>query len=319
MRKNLHLILALMMLLVASCTHKELCVSHPHTLIADVTFDWSNAPDASPESMSLYLFPVGQEKSLRYEFGSLEGGKIKINPGEYKAIFLNSDTRNIILENKDSFEEFLIKSEDATLHANPAYLSASSSNPPRARGTQDERVAASPECIWAGSAGTFVFDENNNTLHLEPMPAFISFNVDINNIENAEYAYAITGALSTLADGFLPGSGVLSDDLATVPFALNVKTKSQSAQGSFRSFGHCPRENMTHYLTIYTTLIDGTNTSFTYDVTDQIHNADNANNITITLNTLPLPEPEFPEGGEGGGGFVPSIKDWNTVEINISM
>ncbi len=55
-------------LLSGSCAHKELCYDHTHTVDVEVVFDWKNAPDAAPETMSLYLFPKAGGSPLRYEF-----------------------------------------------------------------------------------------------------------------------------------------------------------------------------------------------------------------------------------------------------------
>lgn len=41
-------------LAVASCEHKDLCYDHSHTIDVEVVFDWRNASEAAPESMSLY-------------------------------------------------------------------------------------------------------------------------------------------------------------------------------------------------------------------------------------------------------------------------
>lgn len=39
-------------LAVASCEHKDLCYDHSHTIDVEVVFDWRNASEAAPESMS---------------------------------------------------------------------------------------------------------------------------------------------------------------------------------------------------------------------------------------------------------------------------
>lgn len=49
-------------LMLAACQHKELCYDHSHVVSLNVVFDWSEAPDATPASMSLYLFPKGRAR-----------------------------------------------------------------------------------------------------------------------------------------------------------------------------------------------------------------------------------------------------------------
>ena len=65
-------------LAVASCEHKDLCYDHSHTIDVEVVFDWRNASEAAPESMSLYLFPTNGGEALRYEVHRLRG---RYDPG----------------------------------------------------------------------------------------------------------------------------------------------------------------------------------------------------------------------------------------------
>ena len=87
-------------LAVASCEHKDLCYDHSHTIDVEVVFDWRNASEAAPESMSLYLFP-GDGEALRYDFTGRDGGTIRVPIGKYEALCLNSDTENIVYRNTE--------------------------------------------------------------------------------------------------------------------------------------------------------------------------------------------------------------------------
>ena len=106
MKRLTFILAALLCLFATSCTHKKLCYDHTHTRDINVVFDWNKAPDANPRSMSLYLFPEDGGKPLRYEFTNKNGGKIRVVAGNYKALFLNSDTRNITIQNEDEFDRF---------------------------------------------------------------------------------------------------------------------------------------------------------------------------------------------------------------------
>ena len=86
-------------LAVASCEHKDLCYDHSHTIDVEVVFDWRNASEAAPESMSLYLFPTNGGEALRYEFTDCGGGTIRVPVGNYGALCLNSDTENVTYRN----------------------------------------------------------------------------------------------------------------------------------------------------------------------------------------------------------------------------
>lgn len=49
-------------------------------------------------------------------------------------------------------------------------------------------------------------------------------------------------------------------------------------------------------------------------MTDQIHNAPDPRNVHIVLDGLPLPKPIV-----NGGGFKPTVKEWQTVDVDIKM
>ena len=95
MKKIFHTVtMAALLVAATSCEHKELCLDHAHAVEVEVVFDWRNAPDAAPASMSLYLFP-GDGEALRYDFTGRDGGTIRVPIGKYEALCLNSDTENI--------------------------------------------------------------------------------------------------------------------------------------------------------------------------------------------------------------------------------
>lgn len=67
-------------------------------------------------------------------------------------------------------------------------------------------------------------------------------------------------------------------------------------------------------MTIYAVLADESKWYYTYDVTDQIHSAPDQRNVHIVLDGLPLPKPIV-----NGGGFQPSVDEWQSVDVDIEM
>lgn len=84
LRKVIAGCLAVMLLpLFTACEHKDLCYDHPHSASVEVVFDWTEAPDAHPATMSLYLYPEDGSEPMRYEFTKREGGTIVVPEGMY--------------------------------------------------------------------------------------------------------------------------------------------------------------------------------------------------------------------------------------------
>lgn len=121
------------------------------------------------------------------------------------------------------------------------------------------------------------------------------------------------GSLTNMSDGFMLGTNLPTEELATLPFDMTSDSRS-TVNADFYTFGYPATSTNTQYLTVYAILNDGKKYSFTYDVTEKIHNSPDPANVHILLDGLPLPKPI-----DNGGGFNPDVDEWSTVEIDISM
>ncbi len=307
--------LILTVLLVASsCRYKELCYDHSHTVNVRVIFNWKKAPDANPESMSLFLFPKNGEEYIRYEFTDRKGGTIRVPVGEYDAMCLNSDTENITYRSMESIESFTVSTRSANDEAGPLGLKASSM--PKAPGTEQENLVLSPDYLWSGGLKdlSLRFTDEVQTIEMFPEQSFCRYSVEIRNATNLKYAIALSGSLSSVSGGWIPGQFRLSDELVTLPFNVRPDKDNDCVNGSFLTFGHCPDNRERHNLVIYAILSDHSKWYCTYDVTEQIHSAPDQRDVKIVLDGLTLPKPIV-----NGGGFQPSVNDWQHVRVEIKM
>lgn len=304
-------------LAVASCEHKDLCYDHSHTVDAAVAFDWRNAPDASPESMSLYLFPTGGGKALRYEFTDCRGGTIRVPVGSYEALCLNSDTENIDYRNTGQRTSFEVTTRTTPLLGSLSGLGVRSESAPRPEGTESERVVLSPDMLWSDRAEKVVLAQSSapQTITLYPQQSVSSYTVEIRNAENLKYVSGLSGSLSSMAESLYPGVGcdATCETGATIPFETVMTADKTAVTGSLLAFG-CPSTRKSHTLTVYAVLSDESKWYYTYDVTDQIHSAPDQRNVHIVLDGLPLPKPIV-----NGGGFQPDVDEWQSEEIEIPM
>lgn len=307
-----------------SCEHKELCYDHPHAGDVQVVFDWRHVPDADPKSMALFLYPIDGGEALRYDFTDRNGGTIRISDGTYHAVCLNSDTENISHRNTEQRETFYVTTHTTSLMSSSiASLGVRSDGVPRAEGTEDERVVLSADMLWTDHAEDIVLAQavGMQTITLYPQVSVSSYTVEIRNAENLKYVYGVSGSLSGLAGGLLPGSGndVLTEEIVTIPFDAAIVEDDTGEKsiitGGIRAFGHHDRsKGNKHELTIYVVLADGSKWYYTCDVAEQIHSAPDPRNVHILLDGLPLPKPIV-----NGGGFRPEVDPWNPIDIPIAM
>lgn len=311
MKTMIRLTILLVLLATASCTHKELCYDHPHTIEVEVVFDWSLAPDASPDAMALYVFPENGDLSYYHNFIGCKGGKIRLMQGRYSAVCLNIDTENVHCVDTDGLHTFMITSKDHTGISNISSNGSIQKN----EGSGGERHMREPEKLWSHRTHDIEITKNGDRIVLYPEKIYSEVFIEILNAENLMYASGISATLSGLSEGHLGGLGQLSKGCATIPFGMHTSPDKTSLSAEIVIFGHCPEDQQKHHLTVYTTLADGTSWSYMFDVTEQMHDQKDPDNIHIILENLPIPRPE----SGGGGGLVPSIDDWLNKDIPIIM
>lgn len=326
MKKMLYITALTSLFVATSCEQKELCMDHSHIVSVQLDFDWAKAPDASPATMSLYLFPREGGKPLRYDVVGREGGTIRVPAGEYDAICLNSDTENILYRNTERQETFEVYT--ATTEAYP------DNNLLKMRSGDDERVALAPDRLWCDHAESLdlTSDVVAPAITLHPKEANYTFSVEIKDVENLNTARGLSATLSGMAAGYLPGKDEVTVERVTMPFEITVSDE-HTLTGSLLTFWADPRSEgeegeggtapapqpETNILTIYADVNEDTPWQYTYDVSEQVAASQEQPEQPIVVEELPLPEP-VGGGGEGGGGFQLSVDDWGeTVEIVVPM
>lgn len=317
MRRLVCMLIIALLGIFASCTHKELCYDHSHVVNLSVKFDWSDAPDAYPESMSLYIFSEDGTKPQRYELLGREGGVIRLTRGVYHAVCLNSDTRNIECRNKEDISTFLVttRDEDGTSSTGSGFGLALSSMVLNGA-EMSERVAREPEKLWTGNGYNFVVEHDGDVMMLKPQQAVIDITISIYNAQNLRTVKTIVGTLSGLSEGMLAGTGERSDVCVTHPFEIRMSEDKSSLHANLRAFGDCLSGDKRHYIDLYVMIADGSQWKYRIDVTDEVHKATDKHHIDIVIDGLPVPEPA---PGVDDGGFKPTIDDWNNIEQELQM
>lgn len=301
--------------LMSSCHHKDLEFATPVARI-QVVFDWSKASDATAESMMLYMYDVADNSLTRYMFDNRYGGEIHAPFGTFSAVCLNGDNTDcMFVRNTEDIEGFeLYTAEVSTL----SEQSIDARSVPRAAGTESERIVATPQMAWGSRADniTLQYHEGTTTVTMYPEESVCHYTVtveDVDGLDNARGA-TIDATLSGMAEAFRQGQMQANDNSVTMPFALAASTTDNSLKASFLTFGECNTRSLSHILTVYVILDDGSKWYYTYDVTSQITNAPDPRHVDIVVRGLSLPKPI-----SGGNGFIPQVNDWQSINVNLDM
>lgn len=323
MRLSLLTIQIALLLLFSGCIHKGF--DYGRFGYVEVVFDWRLAPDANPESMTLYMFPENGGEPQRFDFSGRDGGIIQILPGVYDAICINSDKRDVLYENDDLFDAFEVTTPRISAVSLGKSFSCRASELP---GTEGSVIMMQPPMLWSSSETGFKvkvvsgytpmdgqgeITVDHQVLTMYPKPIVDIYEVTVKNVRNISFLKNLSGTISNMSDGYLAGPQIDTDTSVILDFGLNHDVKNANAQGRFLTFGHCPDERKKHRLILYAILTDGSKYYYEFDVSDQAHNPPDENGIYhIVVEFLDIQEPT-------GSGMAPDINEWKSVDIYVPL
>lgn len=315
-RAGLYISFVIVMLVAASCRHKDLYEETGHTTIIDVVFDWRNAPQGNPESMVLYLYNVEGGQPLRYVFTGREGGTIRLPFGKYNSVCINGDGNDWArLRNNDDIEAFEVYTDDAS------YLTGNMTDTravPYATGTESQRMVNNPGMFWTDRSDGFELKvtDRHKTLTLYPEEGVCHYTVDVVDVQNPQYINdaTIDATISGVAEGYYGSRKQPTEHQAIMPFVLTPGDDGTSLHGEFLTFGQCASSTHENIITLYLHLSDGSGRYYTYQATDQVDAADDPHHVHIVIRGFTLPKPIV-----SGGGLRPDVEDWVSERIPLPM
>lgn len=323
MKRVLWPILSLIGILLTGCDHKDLSLYAIPSVDVRVEYDWSKAPDATPESMTAVFFRNdGQEQEpVTVAFPGNKGGLLRLPPATYHAISHNGDIYSwALFRGKDQMYDYELYTQDVE------YLSVigvSVHQLPRSESSSDERIALSPQMIWNSPLRDVKIDskaQEDIKIVFTPEEAICYYDVTVINVKNFQYLNdsRIDATISGMAEGFKHGTHTPTSTPATMVFTLypvnRASTPDNTLKSSFYTFGEPDGESPVHTVSIYVLFEDGTAGSYHYDVTNQVRNAPDPKHVHILLDGLTLPKPIV-----NGGGFHPTVDEWETENVPIDM
>ena len=324
----------LFLILLSSCTHKELCTLHPHGTTVRLEFNWENAPEANPEGMCAFFYPISGGEPRRYDFKGMTGGKISIKVGQYMVMCYNNDTEGVLFRSKNDFCCHEAYTREGNIFES---IYGNGYAPPQKRDAETERVVICPDMMWGSTATEVEITEsgisytcsttkgetermanNEHVITLYPNELTCIYTYEIRNVTNLKHATQMCATISGMAGGINISTQDLHTESITLPLESSFDRVS-TISGRFITFGHHEDNDDPHRMELYVWMDDGQKLLFgtdsdRFNVTDQVHNAPNKRRVHIIIDGLDLPQPI-----ENGHGFKPTVDDWEVVEGDILM
>lgn len=304
-------------LLFTSCRHKDLYMEEDMSSQLQVVFDWRNAPDANPESMAMYLYEEDGHSPMRFIFSNKTGGLIKAPFGMHHAICMNADNTDWVrIRNQENIETYEIYTQDASEIGSRA---DDASTLPRPAGTENERIAATPQMLWGSRTNniSIIPHDGMQTITMYPVENVCHYIVDVYDVKNLQdiESSAVDATLSGMAEGYNHGQQSPTDNTVSFKVELQGNAAEDNLHGEFLTFGECPTTVAKHYLTLYMVLTDGSKWYHSFDVTDQVTQAADPTHVHIIVWGLDLPEP--PKAGNSD--MRTDVNEWQSVNVDLKM
>lgn len=306
-------VLLLYLFCLMSCSQRELCYDHSHVSPVVLEFDWSQAPDATPNTMVVWFFSASSKE--RYRFELTDGGtttrsqfdsRIKIRPGTYHVLCHNGTTDKNS-EEGGTFDDYrIVTYSDAVL--SPMNRGE---NAPLPDGADSQPVRASASTVYAHTLGELVTIEpaadKEQHIRFTPVEMTSVYDIVITGVKNLTADTEASAVITGLAEAWSPAYSRPAGAEVVIPFGLS-HCGSECLRGSLVTFGDNAPHDVRHYLRVYTSY----KYYYDFDVTEVIHQAGSSKHIEINLHGLKLPF--------SGEGMTPGISDWdNAEEVEIPM
>lgn len=308
------MLLLSVLLFTTGCSQRDLCYDHSHVSPVAIEFDWSMAPDATPNTMVVWFFSETSEECYRFE---LSGGgiasrsqfdcHIKVRPGTYFVLCHNGTTDNNSEEGHRFGEYHITTSDDAILSPMNRTDRA-----PMPDGADNQPVKMSASTLYAHALDKHVTIEpasvTETHIRFTPVEVTSVYDIIITGVENLSADTEASAILTGMAEAWNPAYSRPTGAEVAIPFGLS-HCGSDCLRGSLVTFGDNAPHNVRHSLRVYTSY----KYYYDFDVTDQIHNATDSKHVVINLHGLKLPATHQ-------GGMSPGVDGWDNAEnIDLSM
>ena len=291
---------------------------------------------ALPANMRVGMYNPDNHSLSYADFVGPEGGYISPEPGTYDILVYNFETESTILRGEDDF----LKAEAYTNEISP-YLKgqlkglleqrrklrqerlAASSVSETAATDDEERVVYEPDHLFVGRVKgqdipQLLLEEGDREIVIEVDATSIveTWKIEIKGVQGAEYISSISAVISGQAASTYLYSGEDSDESVSVYFTMQTNRARTSDEGmimgSFNTFGKKPGVESELSLDMSITDSGGNTYDLHYDLTSDFQ--DNPERVIVIEDDISIDPPS-----SGGGGFDPSVEDWDNVTSEIEL
>lgn len=336
-------LILIMLLTLASCDHKEVCLvddSSAGRYVTDIAItyepawelpyenhtDWKGQWDGLAMGFGYDALRPSLPEGIRMKAYNVNGNHIETNmpasgedtyitPGENVLLFYNNDTEFIVFNDMDSYS-------DASVTTRNRYRSSYTGNPcytPSRKnidGGNGEMTVSAPDVLFCNYIDSYVQTDESRCrqLGITMRPLVFTYVVRYYFAEGYEHVALARGALAGMAGAVSLHDGHTSDRAVTVLYDCTLEP--WGIQAVVRSFGIPDFPNPSYWpgrddfaLSLEVRLTNGKILNFYFNVTDQMSLQPRGG--VITVDGIRISDVE---SDPGNSGFDVSVDGWGEFE-----
>ena len=336
MSKIRYILLVVMLALAATACQRRPLVEEDLSVLLKLNIDY-NIPNyagaKNTQHMRTSFYDLRSEALRHFDITGMEGGIIHIPAGDYKMLIYNMGTESTQIRHNDNYstaEAYTNEISRALLGQLKQYLSTRkellnlkdiASAPEHTSEIEDEetrldeRIVYTPNHLFVArneQVDIPIRIEGEEPVVIEATARSVveSWYLEVRTVSGIENIGNVTALITGMVGSNIIASDTRTEEAVTIYEEMNADAQSQHLTTIFNTFGKQVSER--NILSVVITDIAGGQYQYNFDISDQF--LDNPERKIIVNTDINIPRPEF-----GGGGFKPSVDDWDEEHTDIEL
>ena len=253
-----------------------------------------------------------------------EGGVVSVPAGDYDIVIYNFGTESTQIADSDHKLHAEAHTSDITKSMYDKFKAIQSNAAPdtkvESKGYEEDPIIPEPDHLYVANERAIeipAFQEKNEevVIYMNSNTILETYSLEVLNIKGAENIEKIEAFVTGQIKSNYFGRQERNDAPATIYTDMRADIPGKRLYTIFNTFGKLPGEQNHIYLDITVTDSGGGQYRYIYDVTDQFDDPENINHKLIVDGS----EIDIPKAELGGGGFAPSVDEWEDEIIDVPL
>ena len=278
----------------------------------------------APEYYEVLVYDINTDELKSTHIVGENGGALSLFPGSYHLVVYSFGTESTQV--KDLHDRYLAQAftTDITDIKSGIIKSMSSKMPQETKSAtkayENDPIINEPDHLYVANEmdvfiEAFQGREEEITVHTRASSILDTYSLEVLNIKGAENIEKVEAFVTGQILSNYFGRQERSNSPATVQIEMTPDVKNRRLYTIFNTFGKLPGEENKIFLDITVTDSGGGQYRYVYDVTDQFDNPDNKDKQLIIDGEII----DIPKAEHGGGGFQPSVDEWEREDIDVPL